>query len=90
MARLDEKVAVITGGQRNWQGLRTGFAGHFDSACKGAVIHLTRSVAMELGPLGIRVNSICPGGIVTSIFGRGLGLDQDGAEALGAEVPALV
>jgi NAD(P)-dependent dehydrogenase (short-subunit alcohol dehydrogenase family) len=63
-------------------GLRTGFGGHFYSACKAAVIHLTRSVAMELGPFGIRVNSICPGGIVTSIFGRGLGMDQDGAEGL--------
>jgi NAD(P)-dependent dehydrogenase (short-subunit alcohol dehydrogenase family) len=63
-------------------GQRTGFAGHFYSACKAAVIHLTRTVAMELGPFGIRVNSICPGGIVTSIFGRGLGLDQDSAEGL--------
>ncbi len=63
-------------------GLRTGFGGHFYSACKAAVIHMTRSVAMELGPFGIRANSICPGGIVTSIFGRGLGLDQDGAEGL--------
>ena len=63
-------------------GLRTGFGGHFYSACKAAVIHMTRSVAMELGPFGIRVNSICPGGIVTSIFGRGLGLDQDAAEGL--------
>ena len=63
-------------------GLRTGFGGHFYSACKAAVIHMTRSVAMELGPFGIRVNSICPGGIVTSIFGRGLGLEQDAAEGL--------
>ena len=63
-------------------GLRTGFAGHFYSACKAAVIHMTRSVAMELGPFFIRANSICPGGIVTSIFGRGLGLDQDSAEGL--------
>jgi NAD(P)-dependent dehydrogenase (short-subunit alcohol dehydrogenase family) len=62
-------------------GLRTGFAGHFYSGCKAAVIQMTRSVAVELGPFGIRVNSICPGAIVTSIFGRGLGLDQDGAEA---------
>jgi len=63
-------------------GLRTGFAGHFYSACKAAVIHMTRSVAIELGPFGIRVNSICPGAIVTSIFGRGLGMDQGGAEGL--------
>jgi NAD(P)-dependent dehydrogenase (short-subunit alcohol dehydrogenase family) len=63
-------------------GHRTGFAGHFYSACKAAVIHMSRTVAMELGPFGIRVNSICPGGIVTSIFGRGLGMDQDSSEGL--------
>ena len=62
-------------------GLRTGCGGHFYSACKAAVIHMTRTVAIELGPLGIRVNAICPGAIVTSIFGRGLGLEQDDAEA---------
>jgi NAD(P)-dependent dehydrogenase (short-subunit alcohol dehydrogenase family) len=63
-------------------GLRTGFGSHFYSACKAAVIHMTRTVAMELGPFGIRVNAICPGGIVTSIFGRALGMEQDAAEDL--------
>ena len=62
-------------------GLRTGFGGHFYSGCKAAVIHMTRTVAVELGPFGIRANTICPGGIVTSIFGRALGLDQNAAEA---------
>lgn len=62
-------------------GHRTGFGGHIYSACKAAIIHMTRTVAVELGPFGIRVNCICPGGVVTSIFGRGLGLDQDAAEA---------
>lgn len=61
-------------------GHRTGFGGHLYSACKAAVIHMTRTVAMELGPFGIRVNSICPGGIVTSIFGRTFGLDQGTTE----------
>jgi NAD(P)-dependent dehydrogenase (short-subunit alcohol dehydrogenase family) len=70
-------------------GLRTGFGGHFYSACKAAVIHMTRSVAVELGPFGIRVNSICPGGIVTSIFGRGLGMDQDSAEGLHANLEEI-
>jgi NAD(P)-dependent dehydrogenase (short-subunit alcohol dehydrogenase family) len=42
---------------------------------------MTRTVAVELGPFGIRANAICPGGIVTSIFGRGLGLDQNATEA---------
>ncbi len=61
-------------------GHKTGFAGHTYSACKAAVIHLTRSVAMQLGEFGIRVNCICPGGIVTPIFGRALGLSQEEAE----------
>lgn len=32
---------------------------------KAAVIGLTRQTAVDLGPLGIRVNAICPGHIVT-------------------------
>jgi NAD(P)-dependent dehydrogenase (short-subunit alcohol dehydrogenase family) len=62
-------------------GHRTGFGGHIYSACKAAIIHMTRSVAVELGVFGIRANSICPGVVVTSIFARTLGLDQDAAEA---------
>jgi NAD(P)-dependent dehydrogenase (short-subunit alcohol dehydrogenase family) len=29
------------------------------------LVHLTRSVALELGERGVRVNCICPGGIPT-------------------------
>lgn len=63
-------------------GLRTGFGPHIYSALKAAIIHLTRTVAMELGEDGIRVNCICPGSIPTAIFGRGFGLPQDVAERL--------
>ena len=62
-------------------GQRTGFGGHVYSACKAAIIQMTRTVAVELGPFNIRTNCICPGGIVTSIFGRGLGLSQEDSEA---------
>ena len=50
------------------------------NASKAAVIHLTKSVAMELGEAGIRVNSISPGVIATGIFGKALGLSVGAAE----------
>ena len=61
-------------------GLRTGMGGHIYSSAKAAIIHLTRTVAMELGEFNIHVNCICPGGISTAIFGRGLGFGQDKAD----------
>ena len=61
-------------------GLRTGYGPHIYSATKAAVIHLTRSVAMELGEHGVRVNCICPGAIATPIFGRSLGLSNQQAD----------
>ena len=61
-------------------GLRTGMGPHLYSACKAAIIQLTHTTAAELGEFGIRVNCICPGGISTAIFGRGLGLPQVQAE----------
>jgi NAD(P)-dependent dehydrogenase (short-subunit alcohol dehydrogenase family) len=48
-------------------GLRAGFAPHLYSVAKSAVIHLTRTVALELGEHGIRVNAICPGFIATPL-----------------------
>jgi NAD(P)-dependent dehydrogenase (short-subunit alcohol dehydrogenase family) len=57
-------------------GLQAGFGPHVYSAMKAAVIQLTKSVATELGEQGIRVNCICPGGIVTPIFGRALAVDD--------------
>jgi NAD(P)-dependent dehydrogenase (short-subunit alcohol dehydrogenase family) len=50
------------------------------SAAKAAVIHLTKCVSMELGESNIRVNAISPGGIVTGIFGKALGLSIEEAD----------
>lgn len=61
-------------------GLSGGFGPHIYSACKAAVAHLSKCVALELGKYNIRVNAICPGGIATSIFGRGMGLPSQLAD----------
>lgn len=45
---------------------------HVYNAAKAAVVQLTRSVALELGPHNIRVNCLCPGFVATPIFGRGM------------------
>jgi len=63
-------------------GMRTGFGPHAYSTAKAAIVHLTHTVAMELGEFNIRVNCVAPGGIATAIFGRGLGFPQDLAERL--------
>ena len=61
-------------------GLRTGYGNHIYSAAKAGVIQLTRSVAMELGESGVRVNCICPGFIPTPMIGRARGLSIDEAD----------
>ena len=51
---------------------RTGkapFLAHY-VASKFAVVGLTQAMAAELAPFGIRVNSICPGFVVTSMQER--------------------
>ncbi len=50
------------------------------SVAKGAVMHLTKVAAYELGEFNIRVNCICPGGIATPIFGKSLGLSAADAD----------
>ena len=65
-------------------GLRAGYGPHVYSACKAAVIHLTKTTAMELGAHNVRVNCICPGGIATPIFAPALGLAPEEADRASA------
>ncbi|MCW5746249.1 MAG: SDR family oxidoreductase [Alphaproteobacteria bacterium] len=58
------------------------------SAAKAAVVHLTHCVAMQLGEHFVRVNAISPGGIVTGIFGKALGLSTDKAEQTAEQLKA--
>jgi NAD(P)-dependent dehydrogenase (short-subunit alcohol dehydrogenase family) len=61
-------------------GIRAGLGGHYYSAAKAAVIHLTRCAAVELGEKGIRVNSLSPGMIATGAFGKYTGMQSDEAD----------
>ena len=54
------------------------------SATKGAVIALTKALAKELGPSGIRVNCIAPGVILTDMCAD---LTQETLDALAEEAP---
>ena len=62
-------------------GFYTGCGYHTYSSCKAAVIHLTRMVAMEVGPFGIRVNCVCPGAVPTPMFGTSFGLAPQQTES---------
>lgn len=61
-------------------GINAGNGPSVYSVAKGAVVHLTKVAAYELGEHNIRVNCICPGGIATPIFGKALGLSAEDAD----------
>ncbi|WP_420214282.1 SDR family oxidoreductase [Limosilactobacillus mucosae] len=76
------KTVLITGGtagiglaatklflQNGWQVMMAGdYAMTAYNATKGAIINMTRAMAMDYGPLGIRVNSVSPGPTNTAMF----------------------
>lgn len=56
------------------------------SASKGAVISLTREMAIELAPYGIRVNAVCPGPVETDMLYTAIP-DEAARRELAASVP---
>ncbi len=46
-------------------------------AAKGAILSLTRTMALDFAPDGIRVNAILPGAVETPLLARGLGRAAD-------------
>lgn len=56
-------------------------------AGKSAVIGITRQMAIDFGPLGIRVNAICPGHIVTERMAARWGDNQSGLRFFEQQYP---
>lgn len=74
-------IISSTAGQR-------GEAFHSDyAASKGAVISLTKSLAVELGPFNVRVNCVAPGWVDTEMAASALRDDQAQTQKILAAIP---
>jgi 3-oxoacyl-[acyl-carrier protein] reductase len=70
-----------TAGQR-------GEAFHSDyAASKGAIISLTKSLAVELGPYGVRVNCVAPGWVDTDMAASALRNNPEESQRIAAAIP---
>ena len=61
--------------------IRTGYGNHLYSASKAGVLQFTRSVSMELGESGIRVNCVLPGFIPTPMIAMARGVPVEEADS---------
>ena len=57
------------------------------SASKSAVVGLTRALAVEFGPMGIRVNAISPGFIFSEMSSRALDADPERKQRVMSRTP---
>lgn len=62
-ALMQPGASIINMGSVSWRRRRKGFTGY--TTAKGGIHAMTRTMAQELGPRGIRVNSVVPGAIKT-------------------------
>jgi 3-oxoacyl-[acyl-carrier protein] reductase len=82
-AMIREKSGCIVNISSMWGQVGASCEVHY-SAAKAAVIGLTKALAKEVGPSGIRVNCIAPGVIATEM---NAGFSKETMEALRRETP---
>lgn len=73
-----ERGAIVT--LSSVEGLEGTAGGSSYNASKGGVVLLTKNIAIDYGPSGIRANAVCPGFIETPLFDSVVGM-------AGMEVP---
>lgn len=69
-------------------GVQGGLGPHCYTACKHAVVGLTKSVASELATHGVRVNAISPGNTVTAMTSAVITGDPDAIDKASASIAA--
>ena len=78
--RVDgERGSIVT--VASIEGLEGTAGGSSYNAAKGGVVLLTKNIALDYGPSGIRANAICPGFIETPMATERLRLAGDGGSA---------
>jgi NAD(P)-dependent dehydrogenase (short-subunit alcohol dehydrogenase family) len=85
MVERGVKGAIVNTASVNAVIARAGLAAY--NASKGAVNQLTKTMAVELAPYGIRVNAIGPGSVSTDLFRAGVMVDPTAMDALRLSTP---
>jgi NAD(P)-dependent dehydrogenase (short-subunit alcohol dehydrogenase family) len=67
-------------------GTMSGNGPHIYQAAKAAVLHLSRTLALELAEDKIRVNCVSPGGVYTPLIANAFGVDAETARQIGEGV----